>query len=345
MLSENYRSALEGIFAVGIIVVSTVLIERFIPSLLWAAIILVMTYPIYEKWHEACQYSDTWASLSFTTFVTIVILAPLLWLLFEVVQDIKIFVDYIVSVNKDGMQAPDALAALPKVGKEVEKFWLSHFSQPGGLKNYLSSLNIDIAAFSYYAKAIGVSLVKRSVQVGFTILCLFFFYRDVDPLISQVNKVGSRCFGDHWQSFAYQLPNTLQGTVHGTVLVGMGVGLIMGIVYWLLGFPAPTLAAFFTGLAAMIPFVVPIVFLFVALVIWLSGSLLKAFILCVIGTVVMFIADHFVKPVLIGGTTRLPFLAVLFGLLGGVETLGLIGLFLGPMIMVLFMTLWRQLAE
>jgi predicted PurR-regulated permease PerM len=59
----------------------------------------------------------------------------------------------------------------------------------------------------------------------------------------------------------------------------------------------------------------------------------------------MFIADHFVKPVLIGGTTRLPFLAVLFGLLGGVETLGLIGLFLGPMIMVLFMTLWRQLAE
>ena len=57
----------------------------------------------------------------------------------------------------------------------------------------------------------------------------------------------------------------------------------------------------------------------------------------------MFVADHFVKPVLIGGTTQLHFLAVLFGLLGGVETLGIIGLFLGPMVMVLFMTLWREL--
>ena len=56
----------------------------------------------------------------------------------------------------------------------------------------------------------------------------------------------------------------------------------------------------------------------------------------------MFIADHFIKPVLIGGTIALPFLAVLFGILGGLETLGLLGLFVGPIVMVLFITLIQE---
>ena len=56
----------------------------------------------------------------------------------------------------------------------------------------------------------------------------------------------------------------------------------------------------------------------------------------------MFVADHFVKPVLIGGAIKLPFLAVLFGILGGVENFGILGLFIGPMIMVLFITLWYE---
>ena len=59
----------------------------------------------------------------------------------------------------------------------------------------------------------------------------------------------------------------------------------------------------------------------------------------------MFVADHFIKPALIGGTIQLPFLAVLFGILGGVETLGLLGLFIGPIVMVLFVTLWNEAQE
>jgi predicted PurR-regulated permease PerM len=70
--------------------------------------------------------------------------------------------------------------------------------------------------------------------------------------------------------------------------------------------------------------------------------MIGAIIVLVWGTLVMFVADHFVKPVLIGGAIELPFLAVLFGILGGVETLGLLGLFVGPLVMVLFMTLWQE---
>ena len=99
---------------------------------------------------------------------------------------------------------------------------------------------------------------------------------------------------------------------------------------------------FITAIAAMIPFLVPIVFIIAALILMLKGAMISAIIVVVWGTVVMFVADHFIKPVLIGGAIQLPFLAVLFGILGGVETLGLLGLFVGPVIMVLFITLWYE---
>jgi predicted PurR-regulated permease PerM len=61
-----------------------------------------------------------------------------------------------------------------------------------------------------------------------------------------------------------------------------------------------------------------------------------------IGAVVVFVADHFVRPVLIGGSAKLPFLWVLLGILGGLEGFGLVGLFLGPAIMAALLTLWRE---
>ena len=60
------------------------------------------------------------------------------------------------------------------------------------------------------------------------------------------------------------------------------------------------------------------------------------------GAAVLFVADHFVRPAIIGNATKLPFLAVLVGILGGVETLGLVGLFVGPVVMTLFVTLWHE---
>ncbi len=61
-----------------------------------------------------------------------------------------------------------------------------------------------------------------------------------------------------------------------------------------------------------------------------------------IGTLVVFVADHFVRPVLIGGAVKLPFLWVLLGILGGLEGFGLVGLFLGPAVLAALIALWRE---
>jgi predicted PurR-regulated permease PerM len=135
---------------------------------------------------------------------------------------------------------------------------------------------------------------------------------------------------------------SVHGTVAGLVLVGLGEGVIMGIAYVAAGVPHPTLFGLFTAVAAMVPFGAPVAFVTAAVVLLAQGSMIGAAIIAALGMVVTFTADHFVRPVLIGGATRLPFLWVLLGILGGVETWGLVGLFLGPAIMAALILLWRE---
>ena len=138
---------------------------------------------------------------------------------------------------------------------------------------------------------------------------------------------------------------SVHGTVDGLVLVGLGEGVLMGIAYVVAGVPHPTLLGALTAVAAMIPFAVTVVFVIVGLLLVAQGSVVSAVVIVVLGSVVAFLADHLIRPVLIGGTTRLPFLWVLFGILGGVETWGLVGLFVGPALMAALILLWREFIE
>ena len=82
-----------------------------------------------------------------------------------------------------------------------------------------------------------------------------------------------------------------------------------------------------------------------ALALAANGSLGAGIGVAIAGAVVLFIADHFVRPAIIGGGAKLPFLWVLLGILGGVETFGLIGLFLGPALMAALVSFWRSWAS
>ena len=107
--------------------------------------------------------------------------------------------------------------------------------------------------------------------------------------------------------------------------------------------PHPILFGVATAIAAMIPFAAVLAVGLAALVLLGSGGVGSVLIVVLAGFVVIFVADHFVRPKLIGGATKLPFLWVLLGILGGVESFQLLGLFLGPAIMAALMLLWRQL--
>jgi predicted PurR-regulated permease PerM len=180
------------------------------------------------------------------------------------------------------------------------------------------------------------------VLFGFTLLTLFFLFKDGDRLIAQLLSASARAFGPAGERIGRQMVASVHGTVDGLVLVGLGEGFLLGIVYLLTGVTHPTLFGLFTAVAAMVPFGAGVVFGIAALILLVQGSVVSAVIVLVLGFLVTFTADHFIRPTLIGKTTRLPFLWVLLGILGGVETWGLVGLFLGPAVMAALMLLWRE---
>ena len=151
-----------------------------------------------------------------------------------------------------------------------------------------------------------------------------------------------RAFGARGERSGRQMVASVHGTVDGLVLVGLGEGVLLGVAYAVAGAPHPTLFGGQTAVAAMIPFCAVIAIGLAAALVLAQGSTVAAIALFVFGMIVVFAADHFVRPVLIGGATKLPFLWVLLGILGGVEAWGLLGLFVGPAIMAALILLWRE---
>ncbi len=341
-MNDNHRELVSIGLTLAIVILTMYIIHKFIPSILWAAIIVIATFPLYRRWQKWVPGGPNIAALLFTFLLAILFFLPLTWLINLLFKETQLFINYLHTINQNGGELPEFLKRLPFFTDEINNLWQEKFGEPGRVRQLLANMHLTLASISYYVKQIGANLLRRGFQIGFTMLTLFFFYRDGEKVFGQIQHVGEYCLGKRWFRYADKLPAALRGTVNGTIVVGLGVGILMGLIYGLVGFPAPTLTGFITAICAMIPFVVPIVFAVVAFILFSMGKLISALIIIGWGTLVMFIADHFVKPALIGGTIQLPFLAVLFGILGGVETLGLLGLFLGPIIMVLFITLWME---
>jgi predicted PurR-regulated permease PerM len=344
-MDKHYTQLLSGLLTTAVVTFAVLILHRFIPSLLWAGIITITTYPLYQRWRVFFGPYRNLSALLFTGMLTVLILAPVSWMISILVRELQVLVNYLLWTNQYGSEAPYVLQQIPGFGKEATAYWDTYLGHPGAIKLALSNLHVTLAPWSQLIRQVSINVMHRGVQMGFTLLILFFFYRDGDALTESIHCIGENYLGKRWSRYAHRLPLALRGTVNGTIFVGIGVGMVMAICYELVGVPGPTLLGFLTACAAMIPFVVPVVFLLIAAFLWCNGGLAGAIIVLVWGTVVMFVADHFIKPALIGGAIQLPFLAVLFGILGGVETLGLLGLFVGPIAMVLFVTLWNEAQE
>jgi predicted PurR-regulated permease PerM len=122
-------------------------------------------------------------------------------------------------------------------------------------------------------------------------------------------------------------------------------GSLITVGYLVTGVPYPLLSGAITIVCAMIPLGAWIAFSTASLVLLLEGNSGPAAGMFAYGAIVMLIGDNFAQPMLVGGAARLPFLATLIGILGGLETFGLIGLFLGPVIMAAMLFVWKEWIE
>ncbi|CAD6561314.1 hypothetical protein LMG24235_07270 [Paraburkholderia sabiae] len=178
---------------------------------------------------------------------------------------------------------------------------------------------------------------------GFMSLTLFVIFQAGPRISKSLMKGVHRTFGDAGQALAERMAAAVRGTVSGLVIVGIGEGALLLVAYALAGVQHAVLLGFITAIGAMLPLCAPVVFCSVSL--WLlvvQGAVVPSIAVAGFGFLVVLVAEHFVRPLVVGNTARLPFLIVLFGIFGGAETFELIGIFVGPALMTVLVVLWTD---
>ena len=317
-------------------------LQSYVPALAWAAIFAIATWPLYQRArrHWPPTRHDVLIPALFTTAVALVFIVPLALVAVQVGREAHGVTLWLHDARTNGVPVPDWVAHLPLGGSEAAGWWQTNLADPHNAAELLG--RVDRGQVVTVSRQVGSMVLHRIVLFGFTLLTLFFLFRDGHSLTEQMLAASRHAFGASGERVGRQMIASVRGTVDGLVLVGLGEGAVLGVAYAVAGVPHPALLGALTAVAAMIPFGAPLLFGVAALLLLAQGATTAAIVLFAFGMFVTFAADHAIRPVLIGGATRLPFLWVLLGILGGVETWGLLGLFLGPAIMAALILLWRE---
>jgi predicted PurR-regulated permease PerM len=317
--------------------------SSFLPALIWSIVIAIAIDPLYVR--AARRWPDRHNVLAFlvTCAFALLVVVPIIIGITRIAGEAYDVMSWLSAARTNGIPAPDWLREVPIGRDALTQWWQVNLATPEGATEHLHHLSG--ATLIANSRLIGSGLLHRVIIFAFTLIALFFLLRDRATIIRQYQIVSDRLLGPAGDRIGHQAIRSVRGTIDGLVLVGLGEGLVMTGVYALLGAPHALLLGALTGVAAIIPFGAALLFVVAAVLLLGKGAVLAAIAVMVIGLIVVGIADHFIRPVLIGSATRLPFIWVLIGILGGVETLGLLGLFVGPATMAVLVLLWREYLE
>lgn len=317
-------------------------LRHFLGALLWAVIVSIAIWPLYRRWLRRFRgaHADFWAALSFDFLVGLVLIGPLVYAVVMTAREGAALLHQYATVGP--MPPPEWLARVPLIGHWLMLQWNAVITHDIATANWL--VQVKSKGFEWTA-AIGQQIFKRSLTLAFTLLIAFFAFRYGASLAGDVRRVSRDIFGNDIEALLDPAAKTIRATVNGVVLVALGEGALMSAAYAIAGVSHPVLLGVITGVFAMVPFAAPLAFGVVAIVLALKGSIAAAIGIASFGTALLFIVDHFIRPAIIGVESRVPFLWILLGILGGVESFGLIGLFIGPALMATLCTLWRSASE
>lgn len=313
------------------------LLSHFLGSLAWAALLAMITWPLHQRLMRRGWTSAASAAVLVSTLV-ISLVGPTLFLVNRLSRELSTVERIFRQFNETGITAPEWLARLPMVAAPVLKWWHENLSVPGGLNAVITDIAGGLTPYlSSTMSYLGSTILANALYLFLALLTLFVLYVEGPAVVRHVDNAGQRLIPKHYPVLRRLLPLSVRGTALGLCSVAILEGIVLGVAYSIAGAPAPALLGVITGYMALIPGGAPLSFTLVSLLLLGQGHPTAALGLFSWGAFELFLVDKFVRPKLIGHRVELPFLAVLFGLLGGVSTLGVLGLFVGPFLMaVLF---------
>lgn len=334
------RALLFGLFFI-LLYLGFDILKYFIVPVLWACIIAYMTWPIYKRIQRICgENRPSLSALIMTTLLVLVVGLPFTFAIFLLQHEGRnLFFDLQRQLASGHLSVPDVIRELPIVGKEVARIVREINADPNSLFN---NITVWIQGHLNYGKFVLGEITRNLVKLGFAILSLFFFYRDGQTIVQQVSKAMEKVIGPRIQHYMDTISETTRAVVYGVGLTALAQSLLAGISYFFADVPNPMLLTIVTFIMALIPFGPPIAYGAVSLWLFSQGQTVEAICVFAWGVCIVSTADNVIRPLVISGATQIPFLLIMFGVLGGLASFGLVGLFIGPVILAILLAIWRE---
>ncbi|PYT08762.1 MAG: hypothetical protein DMF60_03950 [Acidobacteria bacterium] len=314
------------------------LFQPFLKPLLSAVVIAVVFFPVHVRIQKILR-SPSLAALASTIIVVLLIVVPAIAIILAVKEEgagLYTLIDE--KSTESGGLSPYVSHLLERPIQWLGSFVdLSKFDLRASLLGRLREVSSFLVAEGWMIVGGVTTFILNSVITSFT---LFFLFREgrsmrrraaaILPLSSeQIEKL----FGG--------IENTIIGTVYGGLAVAAVQGTLVGLALWAFGIPSP-IASFF----ALLPVVgTAAVWVPASIYLLATGSWVKAIILAAWGAFIVGTIDNVLRPYLISGRVQMHTLLIFFAVFGGVNVFGFLGLFIGPVILAVTLTLLSMLRD
>jgi predicted PurR-regulated permease PerM len=325
---QRERSARQ-VFLIALSVLAAYLcftiVRPFLMPMVAATALAILFYPVYERISHVIRNRNAAAVLS-VVVVLLVTLIPAVLLSRGVARELQ--------------QLYSSLASKSSASGGWEP-WLTHL-----LERPLNIVGIDVEDPNFSLGAIVTGWVESASATLVRVLrSLFFLFRDGQAIrryAMQVLPLEPRQI----ERLFSEVGRSVIANMYGVLAVATAQGGLTGLAFLVLGLPSPVLWGLVAGLFSMIPLVgPPIVWVPASIYLAVSGSWGKAIILVALGAGVIGLADNFIRPYVVSGRVKLHPLLVFFALLGGAQSFGLMGLFIGPAVVAVTVALVELLRE
>jgi len=333
------RRLITAALLAGLVLLGFRVMEHFIVPVVWAAILAFVTWPAYLRVLSACGGRSIIASLLMTVAVSLAVIAPIAWLAVVLRIEVAHLWHDTQALLAGGGQLPPAVLKLPWLGDQLRDLTQRAAQDPHVLG--LEVRRVADHSFEQIARFVG-GIGREVVKMALTAVSLFFVYRDGQRLAGQLAQALEQVLGPRIHGYLRAIEQTVKAVVYGLVLTALVQGFLVGLGYLVAGVGAPVFLAALTTVCGLIPFAAPAVWGGVCVWLLIKGSTAAAVGLLIWGSIVLGWTDHIVRPFLISREAEIPFLVVLFGVLGGLASFGLVGLFVGPVILAVLLAVWRE---
>lgn len=326
------------VLIIGVLIVGSAwTLLPFLSALIWATTIVVPTWPLLQGLQRRTGGRRSVATAAMTLVVLAVFVVPFGLAVSVLLQTATEWAALVRAAAQDGLPAPPAwLASIPLVGVRLAARWAELYA--GGPEAVADALRPFVRSTASWAMSISGGFTLVAVHFVLTVILVAILYSNGEAATRGLIMFGRRLGGARGERVVHLSAQALRGVALGVVITALVQSLIAGAGLWLAGIPrAGVLLAFIFVLCVAqlgpLPVLVPAI-------IWLffTDNAGWGLVLTVVAIVVA-VADNVLKPLLIRRGVDLPLLLIIPGVVGGLIGFGVVGLFIGPVLLAVTFTL------